>query len=113
MLQGRLSPTPQYLLVSLANEETEELHETHSPMLDSEPEHSSFFLEEDSFKDALPEFTPTPTSQVFIVPGSDMSEIYYEATDDSGTDFVALTFITRSPDYHLYDGIDTQVNEYG
>ncbi|XP_078179744.1 uncharacterized protein LOC144573852 isoform X2 [Carex rostrata] len=110
MLQGRLSPTPQYLLVSLANEETEELHETHSPMLDSEPEHSSFFLEEDSFKDALPEFTPTPTSQVFIAPGSDMSEIYYEATDDSGTDFVALTFITRSSDYHLYDGIDTQMS---
>lgn len=81
-------------------------------MLDSESEQSSFVLEEDSFKDALPEFIPTPTNQGFYVPGSDMAEIYYEATDDSGTDFVALTFISRSPDCHLYDGIDTQVNEY-
>ncbi|KAJ1696999.1 hypothetical protein LUZ63_005511 [Rhynchospora breviuscula] len=107
MLQGPLSLAQQYLLISVVNEE---LPDTDSPMLDSEVDQSGFIIEEDSFKDALMEFTPTPTNQGFSLPGSDMAEVYYEATDDSGTDFVALTFITRSPDYHLYDGIDTQMS---
>ncbi|KAJ3675683.1 hypothetical protein LUZ60_004725 [Juncus effusus] len=114
MLQSRLSKTPQYLAISVINEE--ELTQTNSSMVvDSENDSSSLVssLDEDSFKDALPEFTPTPTSHGgFALPaGSEMNEVFYEATDDtSRTDFVALSFFTRSPDYHLYDGIDTQMS---
>lgn len=38
-----------------------------------------------------------------------IGEIFYEARDNSVSDFVAVTFLTRSPDSLLYDGIDTQV----
>ncbi|XP_038986983.1 uncharacterized protein LOC103722332 isoform X2 [Phoenix dactylifera] len=38
-----------------------------------------------------------------------ISEIFYEARDNSVSDFVAVTFLTLSPDSLLYDGIDTQM----
>jgi vacuolar protein sorting-associated protein 13A/C len=37
------------------------------------------------------------------------SEVFYEAQDNNVTDFVVLTFLSRSPDSCLYDGIDSQV----
>lgn len=37
-------------------------------------------------------------------------EIFYEAQDNNVSDFVAVTFMTRSPDSPLYDGTDTQMS---
>ncbi|KAK8929011.1 hypothetical protein KSP39_PZI017866 [Platanthera zijinensis] len=37
-------------------------------------------------------------------------EVFYEAWDSNISDFVVVTFVSRSPDSPLYDGIDTQMS---
>ncbi|XP_073012998.1 uncharacterized protein [Typha latifolia] len=38
------------------------------------------------------------------------ADIFYEARDNSIADFVAVSFLTRSPDSPLYDGVDSQMS---
>ncbi|WVZ75446.1 hypothetical protein U9M48_023496 [Paspalum notatum var. saurae] len=96
-----------------------------------------FSVDEDSFMDALTDFIPDQNSNLhdnetpnFISDANEFSEmsskdglwldgdqnnakpteIFYEAQDNNVTDFVVLTFLTRSPDSCLYDGIDSQMS---
>lgn len=82
--------------------------------------------EDDSFKDALPDFLSLSdvgsyessgresTENIFnendIGKGKGISsDIFYEAEDSEDSNFVAVTFLTRGSDSPDYDGIDTQV----
>ena len=132
-LQGRLSMSSKYLACSVINESVEA---TCSDTLDKGGDLSTFPVDEDSFMDALTHFTPDQNfnlhdSQIpnFISDANEYSEIvskdgswidgdeqsvkpteiFYEAQDNNVTDFVVLTFLSRSPDSCLYDGIDSQV----
>jgi hypothetical protein len=133
-LQGRHSMSSKYLACSVVNESVE------STCSGTEGDLSSFSVDEDSFMDALAEFAPdlssnsqdsealsnlisdtnehTETSSKgglwFYGDEQKMktAEIFYEAQDNNVTDFVVLTFLSRSPDSCLYDGIDSQVTEF-
>ncbi|KAL6634351.1 hypothetical protein ACP70R_027022 [Stipagrostis hirtigluma subsp. patula] len=128
-LQGRLSMSSKYLACSVINESVET---TCSGGPDNEGDLSPFSVDEDSFMDALTDFTPEQSSsphenEVDTNEYTEMSpkgglwfdgdqqkvkppEIFYEAQDNNVTDFVVLTFLSRSPDSCLYDGIDSQMS---
>lgn len=138
-LHGRLSMSTKYLACSVINEDlesfpkkNEDLEPEGSSTPDREGNPKSFSVEEDSFMDALTDFTPDQTSNLHDhdTPSNSMSdlneytlcfdgdqqkmkptEIFYEAQDNNVTDFVVLTFLSRTPDSCLYDGIDSQVTE--
>ncbi|KAK3154093.1 hypothetical protein QOZ80_2BG0185880 [Eleusine coracana subsp. coracana] len=131
-LQGRLSMSSKYLACSVINESVE------STCSGTEGDLNSFSVDEDSFMDALTEFAPDLSSnpqdnEVLSNLISDTNEntetsskcglwfdgdqqkmkpteIFYEAQDNNVTDFVVLTFLSRSPDSCLYDGIDSQMS---
>lgn len=72
--------------------------------------------EDDIFKDALPDFLAFTDSAEATTPEKELlrgrsvlGDIFYEALGSDDSDFVSLTFITRTPDSPDYDGIDTQV----
>lgn len=139
-LQGRLSLTPQYLACSVLKENNMNSHSCGFDI--SERGRSSFLLDEDdSFKDALPDFLSVSDQSFYSQTHElicDMSsadlckyyagighadasncdkdqvnglvgEVFYEVSESNIPDFVAVTFITRSPGSPLYDGTDTQV----
>lgn len=132
-LQGRLSMTSKYLVCSVINES---VGATSSDTLDKGGDLSIFPVDEDPFMDALTDFTPDQNSNPddcqipnFISDANEYNEIgskdgscfdgdeqnakpteiFYEAQDSNVADFVVLTFLSRSPDSCLYDGIDSQV----
>ena len=133
-LQGRLSMSSNYLACSVINDNLETV-DSSSP--DEEDHRKSFSVEEDSFMDALTDFTPdqSPNLQDLEIPSNSIfdpdghtqlsskdglsfdgdqqkvkpTEVFYEAQDNNINDFVVLTFLTRTPDSWLYDGIDSQV----
>lgn len=124
----------KYLACSVINED---LETAGSCTPDVEGHLKSFSVEEDSFMDALTDFTPdqSPNLHDLEIPSNLISdtndytemssrenicfdgdqqkvkptEIFYEARDNNVTDFVVLTFLSRTPDSCLYDGIDSQV----
>ncbi|XP_015689233.1 uncharacterized protein LOC102707936 [Oryza brachyantha] len=134
-LQGRLSTSSNYLACSVINDNLETVD---SSTPDEEGHPKSFSVEEDSFMDALADFTPdqSPNLHDLEIPSSSISdpdvhtelslkdslyfdgdqqkvkptEVFYEAQDNSVNDFVVLTFLTRTPDSCLYDGIDSQMS---
>jgi vacuolar protein sorting-associated protein 13A/C len=132
-LQGRFSMTSKYLACSIIDESVEG---TCSSTPDKEGDVSTFSVDEDPFMDALTDFTsdqncnmqeneiPNLVSEASIYTETSSkdgiwfngdqqkvkpSEVFYEAQDNNVTDFVVLTFLSRSPDSCLYDGIDSQV----
>ncbi|BAF08745.2 Os02g0470400 [Oryza sativa Japonica Group] len=133
-LQGRLSMSSNYLACSVINDNLETV-DSSSP--DEEDHRKSFSVEEDSFMDALTDFTPdqSPNLQDLEIPSNSIfdpdghtqlsskdglsfdgdqqkvkpTEVFYEAQDNNINDFVVLTFLTRTPDSCLYDGIDSQM----
>ncbi|KAL6841988.1 hypothetical protein ACP4OV_028188 [Aristida adscensionis] len=133
-LQGRLSMSSKYLACSVINESAEA---TCSGAPEKDADLSPFSVDEDSFMDALTDFTPEQSSSPHeneIPPNliSDTNEytemmskdglwfdgdkkkvkpteIFYEAQDNNVTDFIVVTFLSRSPDSCLYDGIDSQM----
>lgn len=135
-LQGRLSMSSNYLACSIINDNLETVD---SSTPDEEGHPKPFSVEEDSFMDALTDFTPdqSPNLHDFEIPSNSISdpdehielsskdslcfegdhqkikhtEIFYEAQDNNVNDFVVLTFLSRTPDSCLYDGIDSQVIE--
>ncbi|KAL2906378.1 putative vacuolar protein sorting-associated protein 13A [Bienertia sinuspersici] len=86
--------------------------------------------EEDIFRDALPEFTPTSDISLqshsleyleahpeTLFSNQDLgrgkgssSEIFYEALGSDNSDFVSVAFMTKDPSSPEYEGIDTQMN---
>ena len=133
-LHGRLSMSTKYLACSVINEDLEsvpkkkeDLDSKGSCTPDGEDHPKLFSVEEDSFMDALTDFTPDQSSNIHdLDTASDIehtlsfdgdqqkvkhNEIFYEAQDNNVTDFVVLTFLSRTPDSFLYDGIDSQVTE--
>jgi len=133
-LQGRLSMTSKYLVCSVINES---VGATSSDTLDKGGDLSIFPVDEDPFMDALTDFTPDQNSNPddcqipnFISDANEYNEIgskdgscfdgdeqnakpteiFYEAQDSNVADFVVLTFLSRSPDSCLYDGIDSQMS---
>lgn len=134
-LQGRLSMSSKYLACSVIDEVVEP---TCSGTPEKEGDLSTFSVDEDSFMDALTDFTSDQNCNLheneipkLVSDANDYtetsskdgswfdgdpqkvkpSEIFYEAQDNNVTDFVVLTFLSRSPDSCLYDGIDSQVTE--
>ncbi|ONK67151.1 uncharacterized protein A4U43_C06F16540 [Asparagus officinalis] len=138
-LQRCLSMTPQYLVCSVHSENSKP---STSRMFElSDKGRNTLLLEEDdSFKDALPDFMsvsdqsfysqtpelacdpPSPSTREHYAGGGyddalcqdkdqvkGKTEVFYEAADSDLPDFVAVTFVTRSPGSPLYDGIDTQM----
>jgi vacuolar protein sorting-associated protein 13A/C len=129
----------KYLVCSVINEDLdsipkkkEDIESEGSCTPDGECHQKLFSMEEDSFMDALADFTPdqcpnlhdldTPSNSTSDVndytiyfdgdqPKMKHTEIFYEAQDNNVTDFVVLTFLSRTPDSCLYDGIDSQVSE--
>jgi vacuolar protein sorting-associated protein 13A/C len=137
-LHGRLSMSTKYLACSVINEDQEcvpkkkeDMESEGSCTPDGEGHPKLFSMEEDSFMDALTDFTPDQSSNLRALDTpnsiSDVNdytlcfdgdqqnvkhtEIFYEAQDNNVTDFVVLTFLSRNPDSCLYDGIDSQVTE--
>ncbi|KAM3227150.1 hypothetical protein ACQJBY_059203 [Aegilops geniculata] len=147
-LHGRLSMSTKYLVCSVINEDLESFPKKNEDLEsfpkknedlppegsftpDMEDHPKSFSVEEDSFMDALTDFT---SDQSFNLPDHDIpsnsmsdlneytlcfdgdqqnlkpTEIFYEAQDNNVTDFVVLTFMSRTPDSCLYDGIDSQMS---
>ncbi|PKU86461.1 hypothetical protein MA16_Dca017022 [Dendrobium catenatum] len=124
-LQGQLSAQPQYLAQSVVKQK---------PVSGVDTEVQKSFLEEDDcFIDALSDFMSTPDqtfhNSLFTLDSFDQysgcsfdsglslrnvkersGEVFYEAWDTNISDFVVVTFVSRSPDSTLYDGIDTQMN---
>ncbi|XP_031738035.1 uncharacterized protein LOC101213129 isoform X1 [Cucumis sativus] len=125
-LQGHLSTNSQYLARSvLSNEKLSSSPETFDP--DGIQTASAITEEDDSFKDALPDFlslsdvgnyessgresTETIFNENDIGKGKGISsDIFYEAEDSEDSNFVAVTFLTRGSDSPDYDGIDTQMS---
>lgn len=131
-LQGPLSMNRQYLACSvLKNEHIFSFPHTSDP---KGKELTAMLPEEDDiFKDALPEFMSFPDAgicsklsdlhdclglefdEAFIHERdtekgkSPSGEIFYEAQGSDNSDFVSVTFSTKSPGSPDYDGIDTQV----
>uniref|UniRef100_A0A0D9VFX1 C2 domain-containing protein n=1 Tax=Leersia perrieri TaxID=77586 RepID=A0A0D9VFX1_9ORYZ len=113
-LQGRLSTSSNYLACSVINDNLETID---SSTPDEEGHPKSFSVEEDSFMDALTDFTSDQSSNLhdLEIPDGDQqklkpAEVFYEAEDNNVNDFVVLTFLTRTPDSCLYDGIDSQMS---
>ncbi|CAL5058295.1 unnamed protein product [Urochloa decumbens] len=133
-LQGRLSTSSKYLACSVIDESVEA---SCSGTPDKEGDLMPFAMDEDSFMDALTDFTSDQNCNLhdneipnLVSDANDYtemsskddvwfdgdqqkvkpSEIFYEAQDDNVTDFVVLTFLSRSPDSCLYDGIDSQMS---
>ncbi|KAI3834068.1 hypothetical protein MKX03_035864 [Papaver bracteatum] len=134
-LQGHLSSSPQYLACSVQKDETLVTPSSTSDLIEKElPE---VLLEEDDiFTDALPDFvftdpvhhsqssdmphssdqyagveTEASTTQKKLTKGKGISgEIFYEARDSDISDFVSVTFSTRSSWSPFYDGTDTQMS---
>lgn len=123
-LQGQLSTHPQYLARSVVKEKT-------ASRVDAEVQ-NIFWEEDDCFIDALSDFMSTPDqtfhNSLFPPDSFDQysgcsfesglnlgdakersGEVFYEAWDTNISDFVVVTFFSRSPDSPQYDGIDTQV----
>ncbi|KAF6156504.1 hypothetical protein GIB67_011305 [Kingdonia uniflora] len=125
-LQGRVSGYPQYLACSVLKNGTA-VPSSPSTLDPNGKDPCKLFLEEeDNFTDALPEFMsvhdPSFISDrsrgIESVEAFDMGltkgmaaigEIFYEAEDSDGSDFVAVTFSMKDPGSPFYDGIDTQV----
>lgn len=124
-LQGHLSTSSQYLARSvLSNEKLSSSPGTCDSNGMRMP--TAIIEEDDSFKDALPDFLSLSDvnnyessgreSTEIIFSENDLgrgtgisSDIFYEAEDSENSDFVVVTFLTRGSDSPDYDGIDTQV----
>ncbi len=124
-LQGRLSLSPRYLACSVQKNDKSS---TSTGIFDPHAREMSMILPEDDdiFKDALPDFmcgvmgdisdpTGFESSEAFSLEkdlgkGKGTScEIFYEAEGSDNSDFVSVTFSTRSSGSPDYDGVDTQV----
>ncbi|KAH1088253.1 hypothetical protein AAZX31_07G215500 [Glycine max] len=126
-LQGRLSVAPRYLAVSVLQSET-----SSSDMYDSHGKEVSHD-DDDSFTDALSEFI-SQTDGGYCLHNMDLDhqglvgiasdfeslenimhekgtprEVYYEAQGSDTSNFVSVSFTTRSSCSPDYDGIDTQM----
>ncbi|XP_017974971.1 PREDICTED: uncharacterized protein LOC18603726 [Theobroma cacao] len=132
-LQGRLSGNPQYLACSVLKMDSS-LQSDRS----CDPRGTEMSVvhpdDDDTFKDALPEFMSLTDSDALsqymdmkdasgfesaellihekdLVQGKGLSrEIFYEAQGGEDLDFVSVTFSTRGSGSPLYDGIDTQMS---
>ncbi|XP_022721975.1 uncharacterized protein LOC111279261 isoform X3 [Durio zibethinus] len=132
-LQGRLSGNPEYLACSvLKNDSSLESHRTYdlhgNEMSWVHPD------DDDTFKDALPEFMFLTDSDALsqymdmkdtfgfesakvLIHENDLvqekglsGEIFYEAQGGDDLDFVSVTFSRRGSGSPVYDGIDTQMS---
>lgn len=121
-LQGRLFTSPCYLACSVLRNE----NIFSSPLNNSHKKETSLapYEDDDSFKDALPEFFALPDTEIHsgidsaVIPEKELGkesatwgEIFYEA-ECNDSNFVSVTFSTRSPSSSDYDGVDTQVLAY-
>jgi len=123
-LQSRLSVVPCYLAVSVLTNET-----SSSDMFDSHGK-DLFHDDDDCFTDALSDFIAHTDGghQELVGIASDFEslesiihekdielvkgtprEVYYEAQGSDTSNFVSVSFTTRSSASPDYDGIDTQV----
>lgn len=136
-LQVHPAAGQQYLACSV-QQEHERCHSPGGSELNDKDMQKLFVEEDDSFTDALPDFmlidqsfysqNPDVLSYSTSARSSDQyggicdldeinrdqlkgknDEVFYEAWDNNVSDFVAVTFVTGSPDSPLYGGIDTQV----
>lgn len=131
-LQGRLSISPCYLAVSVLNNET---LSSSSGSIDTHGKDAYLGIpdDDDSFMDALSEFI-SQTDGGFSLHNMDLDqqglmgtasdfetleslihekgtprEVFYEAEGSDTSNFVSVSFSTRSSGSPDYDGIDTQV----
>ena len=130
-LQAHLSSSPQFLACSVLRDNL--ISRGLSNLQLQSRSFNAFFLEEDDvFRDALPDFAsisdPSPRrcsselvdvssvldSNEFPSLENDLTrrrsgtEVFYEA-EDAASNFIAVSFLMRSPDSPHYEGIDTQV----
>ncbi|CAN6447305.1 unnamed protein product [Victoria cruziana] len=132
--QGRLSGATQYLARSVLQKSYDDVvHACDIP----DASCAQVVDEEDVFRDALPDFAATsdqsfhlqrnaeiPSLVVFPSEAVDSAcnrgedkvkmkslhgEMFYEAQDDTISDFVVVTFLTRHPGSLIYEGIDVQM----
>lgn len=137
-LQGRITGSPQYLFCSLLKNEVSST-ESVCLSLNEDVSFKTPLEDDDIYIDALPDFVSVPdqtfhVQNVNIVTNTNfnlddlqhpihgnstygmdygkclMSEVYYEIEAIDCSDFVNVTFTTRSPDSPLYDGVDTLVS---
>jgi vacuolar protein sorting-associated protein 13A/C len=136
-LQGRLSVSPQYLAVSVLKKET--LCSSDSTDFHGKDVSLGIHDDDDSFSDALSEFISQTDGghslhnmeldqQGLMGIASEFEslesllhekeiekgrgtphEVYYEAEGSDTSNFVSMSFATRSSGSPDYDGIDTQV----
>ncbi|KAL6576075.1 hypothetical protein OROHE_000546 [Orobanche hederae] len=113
-LQGSLSSHSHYLACSVINDQ----HSCSSP-IKLEPQGkdlSALTVEEDDvFKDALPDFVilheSAETQEKDLCKGNiATSDVFFEAMSPDDSDFVSVTFLTRTPGSPDYDGRDTQMS---
>ncbi|KAJ7955294.1 calcium-dependent lipid-binding family protein [Quillaja saponaria] len=135
-LQGRIFRGPQYLAISVLKNES--IFTSHGTFDSHGKDISVGFLEDDdSFKDALADFVPvadesnfsqnmdldqyglmglssdfeSPETLTEFRKGNGIScDVFYEAEGSDNSDFVSVTFSTRSSGSPDYDGIDTQMS---
>lgn len=110
-LQASLISSPQYLACSVQKDD----HSSAS-LGNLEPQKNELLSTEeyDIFKDASPDFLSSTDSEAGNVDKdlaeiSNSADVYYEAEDVENSQFVSLTFLTRTSNSPDYDGVDSQV----
>ncbi|KAL8484750.1 hypothetical protein ACS0TY_027161 [Phlomoides rotata] len=109
-LQGSVYTHSQYLACSVMDQ-----NPNSNPIL--EPQEKDVLAataeEDDIFGDALSDFMISETGihEKDLVKGYiDPDDVFYEAMGSDDSDFVSVTFSTRTPSCPDYDGIDTQMS---
>lgn len=106
------STGPKYLACSVV-----EKYQSLDPTSIGNPQVESMTEEDDTFTDALTDFTPLPDAAEALndigKARGNSGDIFFEAEGIDDSDFVSLTFVRRTPQSPDYDGIDTQVNDQG
>lgn len=111
-LQASLHSSPQYLACSIQKD-------GHSfvSLSNLKPQKNEPLLTEDNdiFKDASPDFlsftdsAEAVTEKDLLEEISNSADVYYEAEDVENSQFVSLTFLTRTSSSPDYDGVDSHV----
>ncbi|XP_031479692.1 uncharacterized protein LOC116250249 isoform X3 [Nymphaea colorata] len=132
--QGRLSGATKYLARSVLQKSDDDVVRSCDITDPSCPE---VVDEDDVFRDALPDFVANPEQSFYLQRNHEISclvpfssevvdiagnqdedkvklknlhgEMFYEAQDDTLSDFVVVTFLTRHPGSLIYEGIDVQM----
>ncbi|XP_076932508.1 uncharacterized protein LOC143598077 [Bidens hawaiensis] len=103
------STGPKYLACSVV-----EKYQSLDPTSIGNPQVESMTEEDDTFTDALTDFTPLPDAAEALndigKARGNSGDIFFEAEGIDDSDFVSLTFVRRTPQSPDYDGIDTQMS---